>query len=99
MEKSVKILVQFLGSPNRGGGFLLEEMEVPAGMAVREVVDLLGQKYGEKSEEMTGPCAAQRIGGAYRVMVNGRSLERDKQMNFAVQNGDRITIFLPIGGG
>ena len=33
------------------------------------------------------------------VMLNGRSLEKDQEMNFKVQNGDRITIFFPIGGG
>lgn len=99
MEKNVKILVQFLGPDNRGGGYLAEEKEVPAGMAVGEVVDFLGQKYGETSGEMQGFSTAHKTGEAYRVMLNGRSLEQDQEMNFKVQNGDRITIFFPIGGG
>jgi molybdopterin converting factor small subunit len=92
LEKSVKILVQFFGHLTRGGGFLAEEMEVPAGIPVKGVVDLFGQKYGEA-------IAAKNMEEKYLVMLNGRSLEKDQQFTSTVQDGDRITIFFPICGG
>lgn len=99
MEKSIKVRVQFLGRSPQGGGALLEEMEVPAGAAVSEVVALFGQKYGQTIGAPAEGPAVRNIEEGYGVMLNGRSLERGKPMTFPVQNGDRITIFLPLGGG
>jgi sulfur carrier protein ThiS len=67
-------------------------MEVPAGIPVKGVVDLFGQKYGEA-------IAAKNMEEKYLVMLNGRSLEKDQQFTSTVQDGDRITIFFPICGG
>lgn len=71
---------------------MAEEMEVPAGIPVKGVVDLFGQKYGEAN-------AAKNMEEKYLVMLNGRSLEKDQQFTSTVQDGDRITIFFPICGG
>ena len=99
MEKSVKILVQFFGHLTRGGGSLAEEMEVPAGIPVKGVVDLFGQKYAAAIAGTAENSAAKNIEEKYMVMLNGHSLEKDKQITSKVQNGDRLTIFFPIGGG
>ena len=99
MEKSIKVRVQFLGRSPQGGGALLEEMEVPAGAAVSEVVALFGQKFGQTIGPPAEGPAVRNIEEGFLVMLNGRSLERGKPMTFPVQNGDRITIFLALGGG
>jgi len=97
--KSVKIVVQFFGPHPQGEGSLVEEMEVPAGLPVKGVIDLFGQKYGGAIAGTAGTFAAKDIEGTYMVMLNGRSLEKDKQFTSKVQNGDRITIFSPVCGG
>jgi sulfur carrier protein ThiS len=99
LERSITVLVQFLGRSTQGGGDLLEEMEVPAGAAVGQVVALFGQKHGQTIGPPAEGSAVGNIEEGYLVMLNGRSLERGKPMTFPVQNGDRITIFLPLGGG
>lgn len=78
---------------------MAEEMEVPAGIPVKGVVDLFGQKYGEAIAGTAETSAAKNMEGKYLVMLNGRSLEKDQQFTSTVQDGDRITIFFPICGG
>jgi len=99
LEKGIKVLVQFLGRFTAGGGSVTKEMEVPAGAAVSKVVDLFEQKYGGTIAGPAEVSPAQNIEAGYMVMLNGRSLEKDKQFTATVRNGDRITIFFPIGGG
>jgi len=99
LGKCVKILVQFFGHLTREGGSLAEEMEVPAGIPVKGAVDLFGQKYGEAIVGTAENSAAKNMEEKYMVMLNGHSLEKDKQITSKVQNGDRITIFFPICGG
>ena len=99
MEKNIKVLVKFYGHLAKGGGELLEELEVPPGTNVKEVVDRFSRKHCVSITGSSGTSAQKNIEQTHVVMLNGLSMEKDRQLTSTVRDGDRITIFFPICGG
>lgn len=99
MEKNIKVLVKFYGHLAKGGGELLEELEVPPGTKVKEVVDRFSRKHCASITGSSGTSDQKDIEQTHIVMLNGLSMEKDKEFTSTVRDGDRITIFFPICGG
>lgn len=99
MEKNIKVLVKFNGHLIKGGGELFEELEVPPGTKVKEVVDRFSRKHCSSITGSSGTSTPKNIEQTHIVMLNGLSMEKDRQLTSTVREGDRITIFLPICGG
>jgi len=99
VEKNIKVLVKFYGYLVKGEGELFEEMEVPPGTNVKKVVDRFSRKHCASITGSSGTFTQKNIEQTHVVMLNGLSMEKDRQLTSIVRDGDQITIFLPICGG
>jgi sulfur carrier protein ThiS len=99
LGKNIKVTVKFYGYFPQGAGEVMEAIEVPPGTTLKAVVGIFSRKHPHPWRgQSTGATPANRE-QTYAVMVNGVSIEDSKRSTLTVRGGDRITIFLPIGGG
>ena len=92
----VRVTVRFLGLLGKRDAELLEELELPPGTTVRGVLEGFASRHASRAmENAEGPP----IWESHVVMVNGMSLEREKQLTTPVVEGDNVTVFFPVSGG
>jgi molybdopterin converting factor small subunit len=91
-----RVTVRFLGLLGNRDAEFLEELELPPGTTVRGVVEAFARRHLPRAMET---AAGLPLWESHVVMVNGRSLEREKQLTALVAEGDNVTIFFPVSGG
>jgi molybdopterin converting factor small subunit len=99
LEISTKVTVKFYGHSGPRAGELIEEIEAPLGVTVKSVIDIFSRMNPNIWTSQATAATLEDSEHAYVVMVNGVSIEKSKQPTTMVQDGDKITIFLPISGG
>jgi molybdopterin converting factor small subunit len=99
LEINTKVTVKFYGHSGPGTGELIEEVEAPPGTTVKSVIDIFSQIHPNIWTSQSPSAMLVDPEHAYAVMVNGVSIEKGKQLTLKVQDGDKVTIFLPISGG
>jgi molybdopterin converting factor small subunit len=99
LKKNIKVTVKFYGHFHQGGGELIEEVEVTPETTVKGVVDFFSRQHQTSLAGSSQSSTPRNIEQTHVVMVNGISVEKIKLSTSTVQEGDKITIFLPISGG
>jgi molybdopterin converting factor small subunit len=100
VTQKIRVTVKFFGYLKEGGGELIEEIEVSPQTTVKEVVDLFRSTHQASLAAISKKSSpSQNFEETYGIMLNGMSLEKNKQLTATVREGDKITIFSPICGG
>jgi molybdopterin synthase sulfur carrier subunit len=66
---------------------------------VREVLDLLAERYGKKFTDTVIDAGTNRLKQFFSCMVNGKRIELLDGYKTALSDGDAIALFPPVGGG
>jgi molybdopterin synthase sulfur carrier subunit len=66
---------------------------------VREVLDLLAEKYGKTFTDKVIDEGTNRLKQFFSCMVNGKRIELLDGYDTVLNDGDAIALFPPVGGG
>jgi molybdopterin synthase sulfur carrier subunit len=66
---------------------------------IREVLDSLIQKYGPVFSKKLMDAKTEKLKQFFQCMVNGKRIELLDGYETALEEGDSIALFPPIGGG
>lgn len=69
------------------------------GETISEVINNLCNVKGTEFRHALFEPETDRISNRYIVVVNGKPIDPEKELNRRVKNGDRIAIFPALGGG
>lgn len=73
------------------------ELSVPEPIPLRQVLDLLFARYGEKLQKNL--LENGQVRPMVKILVNGRAIRWLANLDTLIQAGDTLAIFPPIGGG
>jgi molybdopterin synthase sulfur carrier subunit len=93
----VKLRVKFLASLSELTGVLKTEVEVPDGITVRKLIDILTERYGKLREELLDEKGDLRP--MYNILVNGRAIEWLSGLETQLKDGDEVVFIPPAAGG
>jgi molybdopterin synthase sulfur carrier subunit len=93
----VKLRVKFLASLSELTGVLKTEVEVPDGVTVRKLIDILTERYGKLREELLDEKGDLRP--MYNILVNGRAIEWLSGLETQLKDGDEVVFIPPAAGG
>jgi len=88
----VKLRVRFLASLYELAGVLKTEVEVPDGLTVRGLIDVLTEKYAKLREELLDEGG--NLKPMYNILVNGRAVEWLGGLDTLLKDGDEV-VFIP----
>jgi len=92
----VRLRVKFLATLYDLTGVLKTEVEVPDGITVRELIDVLDQRFGKlKAEILEG----DKLKPMYNILVNGRAVEWLNGLETGLKDGDEVVFIPPAAGG
>ena len=91
MPMPVRVSVLYGGSVAEAAGSHREEVEVPEGSTVWDVIRELVKRHG--------PRLQSALSGRVLVLLNGRTLDASSLAQARVSDGDFISILPPISGG
>lgn len=74
-------------------------MELEDDVSVNGLLGKLVERYGEHVKEHLFDPASGQLQGRTMVLKNGRNIRSLKGMETSLEDGDVISIFLPVGGG
>ncbi len=93
----MKLRVKFLASLSELTGVLKTEVEVPDGVTVRKLIDILAERYGKLREELLDEKGDLRP--MYNILVNGRAIEWLSGLETQLKDGDEVVFIPPAAGG
>jgi len=93
----VKLRVKFLASLYELTGMLKTEVEVPDGLTVRRLIDLLTEKYAKLREELLDEGG--NLKPMYNILINGRAIEWLSGLDTRLRDGDEVVFIPPAAGG
>lgn len=93
----MKLRVKFLASLSELTGVLKTEVEVPDGVTVRKLIDILSEKYVKLKEELLDEKGDLRP--MYNILVNGRAIEWLGGLETRLKDGDEVVFIPPAAGG
>jgi molybdopterin synthase sulfur carrier subunit len=93
----MKLRVKFLVSLSELTGVLKTEVEVPDGVTVRRLIDILTEKYVKLREELLDKRGDLRP--MYNILVNGRAIEWLSGLETQLKDGDEVVFIPPAAGG
>ncbi len=89
--------MKFLASLSELAGVLKTEVEVPDGVTVRKLIDILSEKYVKLREELLDEKGDLRP--MYNILVNGRAIEWLSGLETQLKDGDEVVFIPPAAGG
>jgi sulfur carrier protein ThiS len=66
---------------------------------VKDVLDILGGRFGESFEEKTGKKFEDELQNTLAVFLNGTRIFVPYDKGHRLRNGDELVILRPVGGG
>jgi molybdopterin synthase sulfur carrier subunit len=93
----VKLRVKFLATLYELTGVLKTEVEVPDGLTIRELIDVLARKYAKLREELLDEGG--NLKPMYNILVNGRAVEWLNGLDTRLKDGDEVVFIPPAAGG
>ncbi len=93
----MKLRVKFLASLSELTGVLKTEVEVPDGVTVRKLIDILTERYVRLKEELLDEKGDLRP--MYNILVNGRAIEWLGGLETRLKDGDEVVFIPPAAGG
>jgi molybdopterin synthase sulfur carrier subunit len=72
------------------------EVELPSGSSIRDILDMLCEKYKLRSRIFTENGKLQ---SSVNILLNGRDIRYMKGLSTELRDGDEIAIFPPVAGG
>ncbi len=93
----MRIVVKFLATLYDLTGTLSDVVEVPREITLRELIDMLSQKYGKLRSELLDERG--ELNDMYVVLVNGRPADRLNGLDTRLRDGDEVVFIPPAGGG
>jgi molybdopterin synthase sulfur carrier subunit len=93
----VKLRVKFLASLSELTGVLKTEVEVPDGVTVRRLIDILTERYVKLREELLDERGDLKP--MYNILVNGRAIEWLGGLETRLKDGDEVVFLPPAAGG
>ncbi len=93
----MKLRVKFLASLYELTGMLKTEVEVPDGLTVRGLIDVLTEKYAKLREELLDEGG--NLKPMYNILVNGRAIEWLGGLDTLLKDGDEVVFIPPAAGG
>ncbi len=93
----MKLRVKFLASLYELTGMLKTEVEVPDGLTVRGLIDVLSEKYARLREELLDEGG--NLKPMYNILVNGRAIEWLGGLDTLLKDGDEVVFIPPAAGG
>lgn len=93
----MRIRVKFLATLYDLTGVLKTEIEVPDGVTIRKLVDILDEKYPKLRSELLQEGGQLR--SMYNVLVNGRAVEWLRGLDTELRDGDEVVFIPPAAGG
>ncbi|ABP50411.1 molybdopterin synthase subunit MoaD [Pyrobaculum arsenaticum DSM 13514] len=89
--------VKFLATLYDLTGVLKTEVEVPDGITVGRLVDLLNEKFPKLRAEILDEGG--KLKPMYNILVNGRSVDWLKGLDTELKDGDEVVFIPPAAGG
>ncbi|MCC6032033.1 MAG: MoaD family protein [Pyrobaculum sp.] len=93
----MKLRVKFLASLSELTGVLKTEVEVPDGVTVRRLIDILTERYVKLREELLDERGDLKP--MYNILVNGRAIEWLGGLETRLKDGDEVVFIPPAAGG
>jgi molybdopterin synthase sulfur carrier subunit len=93
----VKIRVKFLATLFDLTGMLKTEVEVPDGVTVRKLIDILDERFPRLKSELLQD--GDQLRPMYNVLVNGRAVEWLRGLDTELKDGDEVVFIPPAAGG
>nr|WP_181953594.1 ubiquitin-like small modifier protein 1 [Pyrobaculum arsenaticum] len=93
----VRVRVKFLATLYDLTGVLKTEVEVPDGITVGRLVDLLNEKFPKLRAEILDEGG--KLKPMYNILVNGRSVDWLKGLDTELKDGDEVVFIPPAAGG
>lgn len=93
----MKLRVKFLASLSELTGVLKTEVEVPDGLTVRKLIDILTERYVKLREELLDERGDLKP--MYNILVNGRAIEWLGGLETQLKDGDEVVFIPPAAGG
>jgi len=94
-----KVTVKFHGIVKGKDVEGTEEYEVPSGTTVRDVAERFAKGHQASFREGATSGQGEKLLETHIVMLNGIGFSPEKQLTTQVEEGDSVTIYLPVGGG
>jgi len=93
----VKIRVKFLATLYDLTGVMKTELEVPQGITVKSLIDILNEKFPKLKSELLEE--GNQLKPMYNILVNGRAVEWLKGLDTELKEGDEVVFIPPAAGG
>ncbi|MCI4446390.1 MAG: MoaD family protein [Pyrobaculum sp.] len=93
----MKLRVKFLATLSELTGVLKTEVEVPDGLTVRKLIDILTERYVKLREELLDERGDLKP--MYNILVNGRAIEWLGGLETRLKDGDEVVFIPPAAGG
>ncbi len=87
----MRVTVLFGGQLAEAAGVHREELELPEGSSLADLLGELGRIHG--------PRLTSAMAGRVLVLVNGRSAEPSRAGEVRLSDGDFVSILPPVSGG
>lgn len=94
----MKVTVKFFTSLRELTGKSQEEMRVPSAITVEELFKRLSKKYGQQFTEYVYDEKGN-VRSYLQFLINGRSITTLQGFETRLEEGDRVAIIPPVGGG
>lgn len=77
----------------------LIELNMSDHATIKDLLNLLDQKFGLKFREKTGISLKEALKRRFNLFLNGEYLDLKSSLDRILNDGDRLTILRPVGGG
>jgi molybdopterin synthase sulfur carrier subunit len=94
----VRIRVKFFGDLYEIVGTFRVELEIPTGLTVRELVDLISHTFNPKFAEAVLDKDG-KLKGEYVVLINGKAIEWLDGLSTKLNDNDEVVFLPPAEGG
>lgn len=91
--KAFATLRSILGGSNR------ITLEVKDGSNLKDLIDVLSEKYGKNFKESILQSGKDEVQPYIKILINGRDIEFLKGLLTELKDGDEVVIIPPAGGG
>lgn len=93
--------VLYLGLARHAAGCEEEEVSVPDGSLVRDLIEILGRRHGQKfARSLTNGRGGLHVG--VRILLGGEDLPPEKALDIRLSNSSEVTLLIlarPMAGG